>query len=133
VPPDPNGTGPLLKINATSLVTSANNIQRGKRIIATLRVTNVSTVTYRGDLNITVDASPDNVIGGDDVQLATIVKRVNIKPGVTKRLKLKFRMPEARDDLLKFQLVATVLPDPVPGFGVSGGSVLDPRIINVLE
>jgi hypothetical protein len=132
VPPDPNGTGPLLQITATSLVTTAKNIERGQRVSATLRITNDSTVTYRGNLNITISATPDNVIGGNDLQLATIIKRINIKPGVTKRLKLKFRMPEARDDLLKFQLVATVIPDPLPGFGVSGGSVLDPRIIEIL-
>lgn len=133
VPPDPNGTGPLVTIAATSLITTATDIQRGKRIAAILHVTNDAAITYKGNLNITISASPDNAIGGDDVVLTTLVRKISIKGGVTKRLKLRFRMPEARDDLLKFQLVATVLPAPIAGLAVSGNSsVLDPRIISIL-
>ena len=62
VPPDPKGTGPLVTIVATSLITTVDDIQRGKRIAATLHVTNDTAVTYKGKLNITISASPDNAI-----------------------------------------------------------------------
>jgi hypothetical protein len=130
--PQPEGNGPLVTITATSLVTTAKNIERGQRVSATLRITNDSTTNFKGNLNIALTASPDNVIG-NDITINTVVKHITIKAGVTKRIKLKFTMPEDRDDLLKFHLVASVRPDPIPGFSIVTSSVLDPRIISILD
>lgn len=117
-------------LNPTALTVSPASIVIGKRGSATLVLTNAGNVAYKGPLQVTLDASAD-ANEDNDTPLATLAKRVSIKPGATKRLKIKFTIP-AGFALPSFQPVARVTPTDVTGVTVTGGSFVGSQVVAVV-
>jgi hypothetical protein len=108
----------------TSITPSGATLTVGKRGSATLLVTNNGNVPYKGTLSITLDASQDQTGGnGDDIPLGTISKRVSIKPGATKRIRLNATLPPSFP-AGTYYLAALVNGSPVTGVTVQGGGIV---------
>jgi hypothetical protein len=116
-------------LNPVSLAASSTSLVRGKRGSATLLLTNGGNVPYKGTLAITLGASADGE-ESDDVPITALSKRLSVKPGATKRIKITFALP-AEFSPNTFQLVAAVTPAPVAGVTVSGGFIADSQVVTV--
>jgi hypothetical protein len=129
--PSPVTVSPAnVTLNPTGLTVSPASIVIGKRGSATLLLTNAGNVPYKGTVQIALDASADGA-DGNDVPLATLSKRVSVKPGATKRVKIKFALP-AGFGLTSFQPVARVAVTPVAGVTTSGGTLVGTQVVSVL-
>jgi hypothetical protein len=117
-------------INVTSLnVSPSASLAIGKGGSATLIVTNAGNVSYKGTLQIALDASANDA-EGSDLTLTTLTKRISIKAGASKRLKIKFALP-AGFAFRSFQPVARVTPSPVAGVTVTGGGIVGTQVVAV--
>jgi P pilus assembly chaperone PapD len=118
-------------INVTSLAVSPASLVIGKKGSATLLVTNAGNVPYKGNLQVALFASA-NAAEGDDVPLAALAKRVSIRPGATKRVKIKFTLPVGFE-LPSFQPVAQITPAPIAGVTVTGSSLVGSQVVAVVS
>ena len=117
-------------LNPTSLVVSSASLVRGKRGAATLLVTNEGNVPYQGMVAVSLAASGDDDTVGDDVMLTTLSKRLNVKPGATKRIRIRFALP-TDFALSSFRIVASVAPAAVVGVSVTGGAIVGTQAVAV--
>jgi hypothetical protein len=117
-------------LNPTGVAVLPAALVVGKKGSATLLLTNAGNVAYKGTIQIALDASADGA-EGNDTPLATLSKRASIKPGATKRLKIKFTLP-AGFALQSFQPVARVTPAPVAGVTVTGASLVGTQVVAVV-
>jgi hypothetical protein len=69
-------------------------LKRGKKATVLVNVTNAGNTDARGRVELTLAVSADAAAGGDDRVVATVKKKVKLKPGAGKTLRLKLAPPE---------------------------------------
>lgn len=83
---------PKVILTGTSLAPDSTTLIRGGRAFATLLVTNAGNVRYSGtvstDLAASVDAATDTP--GDNTPLGLSNRRISLRPGQTKRIRIEF-------------------------------------------
>jgi hypothetical protein len=82
----------------------------GRRGLATLLVRNGGNVAATGVLSVSLAASSDQVLDAGDVPLNTLSGRIRIKPGGTKRMRLRFG-PAPGLVSGQYYVIATLDPD----------------------
>ena len=104
-------------MDAVPVSLSTIKVKPGKASV-TLLVRNDGNVQIKGNITGGLFASADGAIDGADTSLGTYTVRGSIKPGATKRLKVKFTPPAG---LSSFTLIVTAdaPADPTPGQFVS--------------
>jgi uncharacterized delta-60 repeat protein len=99
---------------------------KGTRGSVTLLVRNDGNVPIKGNITGTVFASPDGTLDAGDTNLGTYSVRGSVKPGATRRLKVKFTPPTGLTG--GFTLIATAVApgDPTPEQSTVLGGVFLP-------
>jgi hypothetical protein len=69
-------------------------LKRGEKATVLVNVTNAGNADARGRVEVTLALSADAAAGGDDRVAARVTKKVKLKPGAGKTLKLRLAPPE---------------------------------------
>jgi len=113
-----------VQLTPTSITPSGKTITGGQKVSATLVVSNAGNVPYKGTLSAVLSLSTDPTAGNsDDGPLAATSKRISIKPGASKRIRLSATLPVGLQAGSTYYLVGSVSGSPVTGVTVNGGSV----------
>jgi len=119
-------------LTPTSFTPAGGTFTVGKRGATTLLVTNNGNVPYKGTMSITLHLSQDQTGGNsDDTALEDFSKRVSIKPGATKRIRLNVSLPPTVP-AGPYYLAARVSASPVTGVNVAGGDLVSSSTFTVV-
>jgi hypothetical protein len=69
-------------------------LKRGEKATVLVSLTNAGNTEARGRVEVTLALSADAAAGGDDRVVTTVTKKVKLKPGAGKALRVKFAPPD---------------------------------------
>jgi uncharacterized delta-60 repeat protein len=108
--------------DAVPVSLSAVKLRNG-RGAATLLVRNDGNVALRGAISGTLYASSDATIDAGDTALGTYTAKASIKPGASKRVKVKFALPAGAAGPFTLIATADAPGDPTPGQSAAAAAV----------
>ena len=131
----PDGTGNPADADLTAAVVAppAASLLLGGKGRTTVRVTNAGGAAVAGPMAFEIAASGDAFLNPDDHVLGTVTKKVNLKPGKSKNVKLDFTVPVSLPAGSYVLLVRPNSTNAVPETAVSNNVAATPAPVAIAE